>query len=327
MPTSDAASSEQFSSLNIPQATLPPAAVTLTSSENNAASPTNLPGNTASVPAAESDQRTALDSAVNSGNVTPIGLSQVSAVLRQSTAKPPESSNDTPDPTNLVSTPGKTQSAPNSRGATSTALPAASNDGTSLRMPIAPKTSLSPTSERAFAVPGTDQTSMPPTMISTTASAIFTVPGSAHNARPASQRIEGGRRFNSSDTARGSSSISSVGFIYSGTSGQKSSPAADTTANVTALSRPPLIVSSTSFVANRTTVSAGSTAGTPISSRSSASLFSVGTTTTSQGTVSTGSNALELQSKGTGSQLRGLEMIRLLGYLTVCMIVGARILV
>ena len=304
VPTSEVATSEQLSSLNIPRATPPPAAaaaVTLTTSNNNAASPTNLPENTASVPAAEHDQRTALDSAANSNNVTPVEFSQTSAVLRQPTTHPPESSNDIPDPTTLVSAPGKTQPTSNSRGATSPALPAASEDGTLVGMPMAPKTSLSPTSERAFAVPGIDQTSIPPIMIPTTAPAILTVLGSAHNAYPASQRIEGGRKHNSSDTARGSAGISSVSFIGNGTSGQRSSTPADTTANVTALSRPPLTVLSTS-------------------------LFSVGTTATSPSTISSSSNAVGLQFKGAGSQLRNLEMIRLLGCLAVCMMVGARIL-
>ncbi len=294
---------EQLSSLNIPQATPPPAAeVTLTTSKNNAASPTNLPGNRASLPAAEPAQRTASESAVNSNKGAPVRFSQTSAVLRQPTTHPPESSNDIPDPTTLVSAPGKTQPTSNSRGATSPALPAASEDGTLVGMPMAPKTSLSPTSERAFAVPGTDQTSIPPIMIPTTAPAILTVLGSAHNAYPASQRIEGGRKHNSSDTARGSAGISSVGFMGNGTSGQKFSTAAETTANVTALSRPPLIVSSTP-------------------------LFSVGTTATSPATISSSSNAVGLQFKGAGSQLRDLEMIRLLGCLTLCMMVGARILV
>ena len=92
--------------------------------------------------------------------------------------------------------------------------------------------------------------------------------------------------------------------MNNGTSGQKFSTAADTTADVTALSRPPVTVSSKS-------------------------LFSVETTATSPATISSSSNAGGLQSKGAGSQLRGLEMIRLLGYLAlaVCMIVGARILV
>ena len=327
VPTSNVATSEQLSSLNIPQATPPPAAVPLTTSENNAASSTILPGNTASIPAAEPDQRTALDSAVNSNNATPVGFSQASVVLRQSTANSPRSSNNIPDPTNLVSAPDETHPVPNSRGATSPALLAASEDGTLVVMPKTPKTSLSPTSEHAFAVPGTDQTSMPPTMISTTAPAIFTVLGSAHNAHPASQRIGGGRNLNSSHTARGSGGISSVGFMYSGTNGQKSSPAADTTANVTALSRPPVTVSSSSFVANRTTVSVGSTTGTPISSRSSASLFSVETTTNPSVTISSSSSAGGLQFRGAGSRFRDLEMIRLLGCLIVCMIIGARILV
>ena len=305
LPTSEVAISEQLSSLNIPQATPPPgaaaAAVILTTSTSNAASPTNLPRNTASVPATESDQRTALDSAVNSGNVSPVALSQLSAVLQQSIPQPSESSNDIPDPTNLVPAPGQTRAAPNSRGATSPALPAAREDGTSVGMPRTPKTIPAPTSEGAFAVPSTDQTSMPPIMIPTTAPAILTVLGSAHNAYPAIQRTADGRRLNSSDTARDSAGISSVGFMGNGTSGQKLSKAANTAANMIALSRPPVTVSSTS-------------------------LSSVDTTATSPATISSSSDAGELQFRGVGSHLRGPAMTRLLGYLTVGMMVGPRIL-
>ena len=300
--TSEVANSEQLSSLNIPQATPPPpAVVTLTTSNNNAASPTNLPGNTASLPAAEPARPTASESAVNPNNVAPVGFSQASAVLRQPKTHPPESLNDIPDPTNLNPAPDETQPPPTSRGATSPAPAAAREDETSVGMPRTPQTIPSPTSEHAFAVSGTDQPSMPPTIIPTTAPAILTVLGSAHNAYPASQRIWGGRILNSSATARGSAGISSVIFMGNGTSAQKPSTVADTTANVKALSRQPVTVSSTS-------------------------LFSVGTTATSPATISSSSNAVGLQFKGAGSQLRDLEMIWLLGCLTLCMMVGARIL-
>ena len=326
VPASEVATSEQLSSLNVPQATPPPAAaVTLTASNNNAVSPTNLPGITASVAAAESDQPTASDPAVNLGNVTPVGLSQVSAVLRQSTTYTPESSNNVPDPTKLPAL-EETQPSPNSRGATSTALLAASEYETLVGMPMAPKSSLSPTSERPFAVSGTDQTSMPPIIIPTTAPAILTILNSAHNTHTASQRVGDGRTLNSSATARDSASSSSVGSMDSGTSGQKLSTAADTTANVTAPSRPLLIVSSTSSIANKTTASVASTVVTQISSSSSASLLSAGTTATSPATSRSSSSAGGFQLKGAGLQSRGLEMIRLLGCLTVCMVVGARIL-
>ena len=74
-------------------------------------------------------------------------------------------------------------------------------------------------------------------------------------------------------------------------------------------------------------MSASRTAGTQASSKSSVPLFSASTTATSPATISSSSNAGGLQFKGTGTQLRGLEMVRLLGYLIVCMVVGARVLV
>ncbi|KAK0515951.1 hypothetical protein JMJ35_001985 [Cladonia borealis] len=301
--TSKVANSEQLSPLDIPQATPPSAAaITLTTSNKNAASPINLPGNTASDPTAEPDQRTASNLAVNSNNVTPVGSSEGSAVPLQSTTHPPGSSNGISDPTNLVLAPGKTQPAPNSRGSTSPALPAASEDGKSVGMPRTLKTSLSPTSEYASAVSGTNQTSMPPSMIPTTAPAIPTVIDSAHNTYPASQRIGNGRILNSSVSVRVSGGLSRVGFMGNGTSGQKLSTASNITANVTAPSRPPVIVFSTS-------------------------LFPVGTTATPSATISSSSNAGGLQFRGAGSRFRGLELIRLLGCLTVCMMVGARIFV
>ena len=261
VPTLEVATSEQLSSLNIPQTTLPTvAAVALTTSTNNAANPTNLPEQTASLPAAK------------------------------------------PDPTNLVVLPSKTQPAPNSRGAASPALPAASEDGKSVGMPRTLKTSLSPTSEYASAVSGTDQTSMPPSMIPTTAPAILTALGSTHNAHPASQRTGYGRTHNSSVTARVSGGISSVGFMGNGMSGQKLSTASNITANMTTPSRPPVIVFSTS-------------------------LFPVGITATPSARISSSSNAGGLQFRGDGSRFRGLELIRLLGCLTVCMMVGARIFI
>ena len=230
-----------------------------------------------------------------------------------------------PDPTNLA--PGKTQPASHSRGATSPALPAMSEDRTVVGNPKTHKPPLSPTSEHGPPVSGTDQTSMPPTIIPTTAPAIPTVIGSAHSAHPATQRIGYGRAHNSSVTARVSGGLSSIGFIGNGTSGQKLSTAANITTYVTAPSRPLLIVSSTSSVANRTTVNAGSTAGTQITSKSSASQISVGKIATPSATIGSSSNAGGLQFRGAGSRLRGLELLRLLGCLTVCMMIGARIFV
>lgn len=326
--TSKVATSEQLSPLDTPQATpSSAAAITLTTSNKNAANPINLPGNTAPVPTAGPEQRTASKLAVNSNNVTPIGSSQGSAVPLQSTMHPPGSSKAFPDPTNLAPAPGKTQLTPNSRGTTSPALLAASEDGKLVVMPKTPRTSLSPTSEHAFAILGTDQISMPPTITPTTAPAIVTVFGSAHNAYPTSQRIGYGRTLNSSATARGSAGISSVGFMDNDTSAQKLSTAANITANVTASSRPFLIVSSTSSVANRTTLSVASTVVRQISSKSSASLFPVETTPTSPATISSSSNASGLQFRGVRSRIRDLEVIRLLGCLTACMMIGRRILV
>ena len=326
VPTSEVASSESLISVNIPQATPPPAAtVTPTISNNNPASLVNLPGNTASVPAAEPDQPTVSDSAVSSGNVTPVGLSQVSAVLQRLTTYTPESSNSIPNPTNFPET-EEFHTSPNSQGATSPALSAARREVTSVGTSRTPKTSFSLIPEHAFAVSAADQTSMPPIKIPTTAPAIPTVLGSARNALPTSQRIGNGQKLNSSATSRGSASISNVSFISNGTSEQKLSTAANIITNITALSRPLLVVSSTSSIANKTTVSVASTVVTQISSTSSASLLSAGTTATSPATSRSSSNAGGLQLKGAGLQSRGLEMIRLLRCLIVCMMVGARIL-
>ncbi len=174
--------------------------------------------------------------------------------------------------------PSKTQPASTSPAATSPALLAPSEDET-VGTPRTPDTTPAPTSEQALAIPGTDQPSTPPTMIPTPAPAVLTVIGSSQNTLQASQ---------------------SIGTI----------------ANVTALGRPPLTVSSTSFFTHRTKVV----------SRSSASLFLVGTTATSPATISSSSNAGELQFSGAGSRLRGLDITGLLGCLTVCMMIGAMIL-
>ena len=143
---------------------------------------------------------------------------------------------------------------------------------------------------------------MPPTKIPTTVPAILTALGSAHNAHLASQCIGYGRKHNSSVAARVSGGLSIVGFMGNGTSGQKLSTVANITAKLTVLSRPPVTVFSTS-------------------------LFPVGTTATPSATISSSSNAIGLQFMGAGSRLRGLELMRLLGCLTVCMMVGARIFV
>ena len=319
--TSEVATSEQHSSLDIPQATPPPAAVTPaavtpTTSNNNSAKPTKLPGNAVSVPAPEPDQRTTLDSAVSPNNVAPVRSSQVSSSPQQSTAHQHESSNDIAEATNHVPAPGKTQQVPNSPGAISPALPAATVDGTLLDTSRTLKTFLSPTSERALAVPGTDQPSMPPTSIPMTAPSI-------HNTQSASQSIEKSRPLSSFNTARDSGAISS---IDNGTSGQKSSAAVNTTANVTTLSQPSLGISSISIAANSTTASARSTTAPQITS-SSASLFPVGATTTSPATTTSSSSASGLRFKEAGSHPSVFSMIRLLAYLAGCMMVGARVLV
>ena len=312
--TSEVATAEQLSSLYIPQATPPPATVIPTASNDNVAEPTKLPGNAVSVTVAEPGQHTALSSAVNPHNVDSVGSSQMSAVPQKSTTHPYERSMDIPNATDLVPAPGKAQPASNSRGATSPTPPAASVDGTLLGTSRTLQAFLSPTPESALAVPGTDQPSMPPTSIPTTAPAL-------HNTQRASQSIGKSRLLSSSDTARDSGAISS---INNGTSGQTSSTAANTTANVTALSQPSLGISSTSIVANSTRVSAQSTAALQITS-SSASLLPVGTTTTSPATITSSSGASGLQFKEDGSRLRGLEIIRLLGCLAGCIIVGARV--
>ena len=320
--TSEVATSEQLISLNIPQATPAPAAVTpaavaLTTSNNNAARSTKLSGNAVSIFAPEPDQHPTSESAVSPNNAVPVRSSQVSSPPQQSTAHQQGSSNDIAEVTNPVPAPGKTQQVPNIPGATSPALPAATVDGTLLDTSRTLVTFLLPTSERALAVPGTDQPFMPPTSIPTTAPAI-------HNTEPASQSIRKDRPLSASDTARDSGVISS---INNDTSGQKSSTAANTTANVTSLSQPSLSQSSTSIVANSTTASAKSTIASQITS-SSASLFApLSTTATSPATSTSSSSASGPRFKEAGSHPSVFGMIRLLGYLAGYMIVGARGLV